>query len=597
MILGLLLPQSHANTVTRALLAALAVVAAVLYASGLDRVPLHLHHDEIYFGLISHSVAQTLRDPNGRLLPVLFQMGDTQHWYPPVHIYVSALWLKLLPLTDAAVRVPNAALGVANIVLMFFVALRMIQNRWQALAAAAMLALTPAHFINSRISTDCLYPVTFILMWLLLLQRYREQPSPTRLFAVTSVLAIGMYAYIASVVMMPVYVAMTFAVLWWERRAPAAFASAAAGFAWPVAFGAVFLLLHPGVIGDYIGKYQLASQSTTQLNALQQLRESLTPWNVSDHLNLFHSSFAPGYLFVTGGSNLAHSTRLAGVFLAPMAILMLVGLVDTIRRPSALKLLVAAGFFSAPIAAVIVPEDFAIPRMMGLLPFGVLLATIGLARMWESRLEHSPRTLSQYAGGSIAFVGVAYTVLALARQSHLSGSGVAMAAAGAALWLIGRMCDDRRNWQPVAVAILALMPLQFAFFAADYFGDYRARSAARYEYNIRGALEQAVALRDRTPQATIYINDDILFVRGYWDYYLRVFKRPELKDDAVWFNTENGLPAGIAAGSIVVTNVSERAVQRLSAVPGLVQVAQATDPVPGTTPPAEQPTFFIYQQR
>jgi hypothetical protein len=172
-----------------------------------------------------------------------------------------------------------------------------------------------------------------------------------------------------------------------------------------------------------------------------------------------------------------------------------------------------------------------------------------------------------------------------------------MLTAGLSVAYVGYACHARRDWKPAAVLILALMPLQFVIFAADYFGDYRARSAGRYEFNVRGALEQAIALHDQQPASRIYINDDILFVRGFWDYYLRVFDRADLHDRATWFNSENGLPADVPPGSIVVSNVNDRAMRYFSSVPSLERRAEVTDPVPGTNPPAQETTFVIYQMR
>lgn len=581
---------------TRVALAALAAIGAALHLTGLGRVPIHLHHDEIYFGLIADSVAQSLRDPHGRLLPLLFQMGDSPNWYPPIHIYVTALWLRITGVSDVMVRMPNAILGVCDVVMMFFVARRVFASDRLGLAAAAMLAITPAHFINSRISTDCLYPVTFILLWMLLLLRYLEKPSTLRLAAATAVLGVGMYAYIASVIMMPIYLLLTLALLALERRGGRALIIAIAGFAITIVPGVAFAVAHPEIIGNYASKYELAGNGP-QLNPFQMARDTLTPWNISDHLNQFHSSFSPGFLFVTGGSNLAHSTRTAGVFLAPMALLLAAGLIAVIRRPRPITLLILAGFLTAPIAATVVREEFAIPRMLGLLPFGVLIATLGAAALWAAPLTVSLRRAATVAAAICVATGGIYLLLMLARQAHLSWSAILMMVIGVATWWLGAKCDAQRSWQPVVIAALALMPLQFAWFAADYFGDYRARSAARYEYNIRGAFEQAIAIRDRMNGPCIYLNDDILFVRGFWDYYVRVFKRPELLSAARAFNSENGLPADAPSGSVIVSDVNDRAMQRLQSDPALVKVGEATDPVPGSDPPSQHTTLVIFQKR
>ena len=138
--------------------------------------------------------------------------------------------------------------------------------------------------------------------------------------------------------------------------------------------------------------------------------------------------------------------------------------------------------------------------------------------------------------------------------------------------------------------------MQFAVFARDYFGDYRARSAARYEYNVRGAIEQLVAWHDRAPGAQLYLNDDVLFIRGFWDYYLRVLSRRDLHGREIMFDSQNGLPADVAAGSLILTDVNSRAMAALQARGDLVQVAHATDPEPGTSPPIERTTFVIFQK-
>jgi hypothetical protein len=323
----------------------------------------------------------------------------------------------------------------------------------------------------------------------------------------------------------------------------------------------------------------------------------LTPWNISDHLNLFHSSFSPGYLFVTGGSNIAHSTRLAGVFLAPVAVFLIAGIVDAIRRPARLTAVALAGFLTAPAAATLVPEEYAIPRMLGMLPFAILLATTGAARLWQAPLNRPVWPLPQLAGSGLVAAGVVYAAWMWLTQAHVSPSAVALIGLGAMVWVVGRASDRRRSWLPVTLCLLLLMPLQFAVFAADYFGDYRARSAGRYEYNIRGALEQAIALHDRNPDAPIYLNDDVLFIRAYWEFYLRLLGRTDLRGRQIMFDSNSDLPTEMPSKSLVMTDINERAMAKLDGRPDFARVAEVTDPVAGSSPPAERTTFVIFQKQ
>ncbi|MGH9202764.1 MAG: ArnT family glycosyltransferase, partial [Vicinamibacterales bacterium] len=443
-----------------AALAVIALLAAYFYGTKLDQAPPFLHHDEIFVGLLGHSIAESGRDLSGRFIPVYFQIPSTVNWYPPIVVYATAAWLSVLPLSDFAVRLPNVCVGVLSVVLMYFVARRVSHNDRLGLLAAALLAVTPAHFIQSRISTDSLYPVVFILLWLLSLFRFLDRPSSWRIFLATGVLGIGVFSYIASVVMMPLYLAMTLALLLWDRRPMRHVVFAAAGFAWPMLLAAAFLAQHPEILGDFSTKYSL-SGGQADLNPLQRLREAFTSWNISDRLNLFHSFFDPGYLFVTGGTNIAHSTRQVGVFLAPLAAFIAVGAYEAITRPNRAALLALAGFVTAPTAAVIVSESYAIPRELPVLPFGVLLATMGVAVMWRAPLSRSPKPIAVTLAVVLLILGSGYAARMLIGQGRFSGSAVVLIVIGAALWVVGRECERRRSWRPVAAGLLLLIPVQF----------------------------------------------------------------------------------------------------------------------------------------
>src|SRR4029078_9093449 len=100
---------------------------------------------------------------------------------------------KLMPLSEVSARLPTVLVGVTDIVLIFFVARRMFKSALLAVASAALLALTPAHFILSRYALDYLYPVPFVLGWLLCVLAYLEHGRTRTLFAATFVLGLGVY--------------------------------------------------------------------------------------------------------------------------------------------------------------------------------------------------------------------------------------------------------------------------------------------------------------------------------------------------------------------------------------------------------------------
>src|SRR5262249_14165952 len=196
--------------------ALLVIVAAmlVLYAWRLDFSPPYLADDEVMFALQAQSIASTGRDLSGRIMPLYFQMGPLGEtsWFHPVLVYFTAPFLAVLPFSEATVRFPSAVVGLANALLIYFIARRAIGASW-ALLSAVRVALTPAPFMLSRITADYIYPVPFVLAWLLCLLVYFERGSPRTLFVGTTCLGFGVYSYIASLIMMPVYLAITLAAI------------------------------------------------------------------------------------------------------------------------------------------------------------------------------------------------------------------------------------------------------------------------------------------------------------------------------------------------------------------------------------------------
>jgi 4-amino-4-deoxy-L-arabinose transferase-like glycosyltransferase len=121
------------GTRTRLLLLALALWG--LYAVQLAHTPPHLHRDEVTFALQAQSIAATGRDIEGRTFPLYFEMRALgEHvWFHPVPVYLTALFLKVLPLTEAVVRLPSTLVGVIDVLLMYFIARRLFQGELWAL--------------------------------------------------------------------------------------------------------------------------------------------------------------------------------------------------------------------------------------------------------------------------------------------------------------------------------------------------------------------------------------------------------------------------------------------------------------------------------
>jgi 4-amino-4-deoxy-L-arabinose transferase-like glycosyltransferase len=490
-------------------LAPLALLAAgvlILYTANLGHAPIYLHEAEVLFALHAQSMATTLHDTNGRLLPLYFQMPQIGEnvWFHPMIVYAMMPFLKALPLSEAAIRLPSVFVGLVDVLLLYFIAARIFQSERWALVAACLLALTPSHFIHSRIAMDYLYPVPFVLAWLLCLLIFLERREMWLLFVATSCLGVGIYSYIASVVMMPLYLLMTVAVIWtaFDRPVrPTLFAIA--GFMWPLCL-MIWIAYHPQFLGQTVSRYGVGDQAAaarstgTSIGAvLEELRRVTRFSGITGRISLYWYFFDPSYLFLTGGyANVVNSTRHVGVFPLSFLVLVPVGVAATMARRRAVDALVVLGFASAPLAAcLVVPEPYAIDRELALLPFGVLIATAG------------------------------------------------------ARWLASR----GRPWRAMAVALLAVVPAHFAFFAVDYYRDYPPRAAFWFNWNRRGAIEELLAReRQQRPPAIYLSTHHISYVDAYWRLYLIKYGRQDLLRHTIYFDSDGFDVESIPSGSLLL---------------------------------------------
>jgi len=556
-----------------AVFAGLLVAAVVLYVRRLPDAPVYMTPDEAIIAVDAHSIATTGRDVHGSSFPLYFRVQmrgeQRQGWFMPVIMYSTAAVLKVMPLSELSARLPSFFVGLADIVLIFFIARRMFGSDLLAVAAAAMLALTPAHFILSRYALDYLYPVPFVLGWLLCVLAYLEHGRTRTLFAATFILGVGFYSYIAAVLMAPVYLFVTACLLFYRRKPAREYGIAALGFAIPFSLFVFWYLAHPSALADTAGRYEL--YDTSKMDALQGLRSFFSYNNVESRAAVYWSFMNPSFLFFTGDLQMPFSTRAVGVFLLPVAVLLVTGIGSAIRHPSPANVIAVLGFFTAPLAAVLVPENSEIIRATAMLPFGVLLAVIGIVSLWRWPFLHRARFVLMPAGLLILLGTIVYAVRSLIVQGHLTSSTGPVILAGIVMCLIAFASDAVSITKIVAVLLLIAMPLQFSRFYRDYMGDYRRRSSSWLDGNIRGALVDLME-REHASHAPYIYFAQLRSTRGdadtrnrwmetYWTFYLTKHNRRELLDRSRRFDATH--VDKVPPGSLVLANIGDPTVDAL----------------------------------
>jgi 4-amino-4-deoxy-L-arabinose transferase-like glycosyltransferase len=473
----------------------LAVAVGVLYGVRLDYSPPYLYYDEIFFGLHAHAIATSGHDLNGNWLPLFFYTLPG-YWAEPIIIYATAAVLTLVPLSETVVRAPSVGVGIINVLLVCAIAKRIFGSNPFALVAAVLLALTPAHFLHSRLAMDYVYPPLFTSAWFLCLLVYLDTGRLSLLFLGTLSLGIGCYSYVGALVMMPLYWLVTGLVLAWSRpRAPSAYLVAAAGFLLPLIPMAIWLAHHPGVYAGYIERYGI--YDAKQLGVAEGVSELFGFERMKRYLSVYYGFFNPSFLLFEGGSNIMNATRRAGVFPFAFAILLPLGLwhILTSRPTTAAGRIQALGLATAPAAITLVGESTAIYRGLEVLIFGALIAASGV----------------QY--------------------------------------LVSRGTRGRI----VALCLVALVPIQFSSFLANYFTDYRVLSSLWFQGNIRGAMEEIAAGDYDRRVSSVWLSQGIPYGDFYWKFYAAKLHRPDLVARTTYFDPSTVDVSTVPAGSVILS--------------------------------------------
>lgn len=498
----------------------LLALTSLVYGVWLAYSPIHIHEAEVLFALHARAIAATLHDANGNFLPLYFHMpaiGENV-WFHPMIVYFSAIFLKVLPFSVWSIRLPSVAVGVIDVVLVYLVGLHLFHRRAYALLAAALLAMTPAHFIHSRLEMDYIYPVPFVLLWLWCLLKFDEGERPRLVWAAGLVLGVGFYSYIAAVAFMPLYLAFTWLYLFSKYpRLTVAHLTTTAAFCIPLVFLGMWRFWYPDIFSGTVNRYGI-----TRSGAIVGMLRFLNYNVIQEYVSLYWNFHNPTYLFLVGSPNFQSSTRAAGVFLIPVAVFLVAGVYDVAARErTRAAWLLVAGFLTAPIPAVLVEEPFAIYREMVVLPFVVLLATFGVRRMLDAKTK---------------------------------------------------------AWRIAAAAALLAVPLQFGYFVKDYFTDYRLNLYVWFGGNTKGAVDKVLELNAAREVPAIYLSKTIPYAAERWQFYLAQAGREDLFARTRTFDAAADT-AEMATGSVVVVPVIDREVkdERMKA-PDVRKVAEIVEP-------------------
>ncbi len=360
--------------------AAIAILAFGLYALRLGIAPLSA--DETLLLRQSQAIAQTGRDLSDRTFPLFIQVGDEQ-WLPPIAVYSTVLMSAVAP-PHLAARMASAAAGAVSVALFYLLLARIHPAHWLALAGALLFALTPAHVAYARTGTDAIYPVPFVLLWLIGIWSALSSGRRPPLLAATFALGVGVFTQPAAPLTMGFLMVVTLAALWTSgTRGMRPYCAAIAAFALPVSVAAVWYLFHPDTYTDTFGRWAIhAAHLRYPLDGARAIFNWTT---MGARASIIWGTFDPSWLFFGDPAAIGRALRGAAPFLWPTALLLAIGLprVFTSGRPGWTVALLLGGAMP-PLAAATFGAPHAIGAFLPFVPF-VILVAVGGVGAWRTR--------------------------------------------------------------------------------------------------------------------------------------------------------------------------------------------------------------------
>lgn len=282
-------------------------------------------------------------------------------------------------------RIAGAALLLVDIGLIGVVASRLWSAIGFGLLASALMALTPANFLQAQLAPQALAILPFVLLWLLAVVAFERGGGSRALVCAGIALGVGCYSARPAIVLMPVYLAMTVA-LAWVRGGDRAWAAVVLAFVLSILPAVVWLALHPDVYVRHVNRYGIYDAS--RLTPLQGAKDFLNYNNVQERISIYWDYFDPVYLFVSGSAPTPNAAPFRpGVFPLALAAFIPAGVYQLLKRRTPMDLVLIGGLLTSPAAAAMANERYIVHRELVVIPFAILVALAGVDFLFRHRMR------------------------------------------------------------------------------------------------------------------------------------------------------------------------------------------------------------------
>ena len=347
------------------------VLGGVLRFYRLDHNPPSLSWDEAAVGYNAFTIANWSRDEWGVRFPLVFEsFEDYKH---PVHIYVTALFVKLFGISDFVVRLPTAFLGVMNIILIYLVGATVFKKKLVGLFSAGAMAFSPYAIQFSRFNHELNFVLFFFLLGTYFFYLGIEKNKKILPFAFLS-FGLTLLTYHSAKVVVP---PLVLCLVWLYRKELLVDKTRFLVNLTPLLFSILVIVVTPQLLGLARAKQTSFSRVEVEKTSFFQITHSqlLGQLEIVGKQYVWH--FLPKFLFLTGDKNSRHSTQIVGEFYKTEIPFIVIGLVLVVYQAVARKrrkaLLLLLWVLISPLPSALVNEAPHAARAMFMLPSLILL--------------------------------------------------------------------------------------------------------------------------------------------------------------------------------------------------------------------------------
>lgn len=357
--------------VTWAVLFIVVLLASFLRLYKIDQIPPSISWDEAAVGYNAYTIANWGKDEWGKAFPLFFKsFEDDKH---PVHIYMTAVSVKILGLSDFSTRLPAALFGIFNVILLFFLGKMFFKSNLAGFLVALFLAISPYGIQFSRFNHELNFALFFFLLGMLLFYLSLRR----RWLMVLSFLSFGidLFSYHPAKIIIPpillLLVVMNFKKITQNKKILLTACIILGIFVGAILFNLELLGFaranQTKIPDEGIAKTRLYQATGNKILGMAEVVGS----NYILH-------FTPQYLFLSGGKNPKFSTQETGMFYKIDLIFLLFGLVGLVMKKSKEATVLIVWALLAPIPSSLTVEAPHAARAMFMVGSWHLISAFGL---------------------------------------------------------------------------------------------------------------------------------------------------------------------------------------------------------------------------